>query len=73
MKNTLATQVTPSRAIRLTSVCDLTGASRASVWRWAKDDPTFPKPFHLSAAITVWDEGEVLNWLEAKKRSGRAS
>jgi predicted DNA-binding transcriptional regulator AlpA len=55
------------RAVRLPRVCDLTGASRATLWRWSKADPTFPKPFHLSAAITCWDEGEIFEWLEAKK------
>jgi len=55
------------RALRLPHVCDLTGASRTTIWRWAKDDPTFPKPFKLSDAVTVWDEGEVLAWIERKK------
>lgn len=55
------------RAIRLPVVMHLTGASRPTVWRWSKSDPTFPRPFHLSSAITVWDEGEVLAWITAKK------
>jgi prophage regulatory protein len=55
------------RAVRLPRVCHLTGASRATLWRWSKTDPTFPKPFHLSPAITCWDEGEVLEWIEDKK------
>jgi predicted DNA-binding transcriptional regulator AlpA len=56
-----------TRAISVARVCELTGASRATVWRWAKDDHTFPKPFRLSAGITRWDEGEVLHWINAKK------
>ena len=67
MKPTLATPVTASRAVRLPRVCDLTGASRATVWRWAKTDHTFPRPFRISPAITCWDEGELLKWLESKK------
>lgn len=62
-----------TRAIRLPRVCDLTGASRATLWRWAKMDPTFPKPFHLSPAITCWDEEEVRAWIEAKKAARGAS
>lgn len=57
----------PCRAVRLPHVCALTGASRTTIWRWAKDDPTFPKPFHLSAAVTCWDEGELLAWIGRKK------
>jgi prophage regulatory protein len=60
------------RAIRMPRVIDLTSMSRATVWRKAKDDPSFPKPFHLSAGIAVWDEGEVVSWLDSKK-AARAS
>ena len=57
----------PARAIRIPRVCDLTGLSRASVWRFARDDPDFPKPFRLSEAATAWDEPEVVNWIEARR------
>lgn len=62
-----------SRAIRLPKVSDLTAASRATVWRWVKADPTFPRPFHLSPGITVWDEHEVLAWIATKKAEGITS
>lgn len=52
-----------NRAIRLSEVCQMTGASRATVWRWVKARPDFPRPFKLSDAITVWDEGEVRSWI----------
>ncbi len=55
------------RAIRLPAVCDLTGASRGTIWRWVKEDPSFPKPFHLSPAVTCWDEKELLAWIDEKK------
>lgn len=56
-----------ARAIRLPEVCHLTGASPATIWRWAKADPSFPKPFSLSSGVTVWSEGEVVRWLDMKK------
>lgn len=62
-------QAAPSRAIRLPEVRRLTGMSKATIWRYSKDDPKFPKPFKLSPSITVWDEGAVLAWLAAKQRS----
>jgi prophage regulatory protein len=67
-----ANQRAPNRAIRLPGVCDHTGASPATVWRWTKDDPTFPKPFRLSKGVTCWDEGEISAWIEAKKARQRA-
>jgi predicted DNA-binding transcriptional regulator AlpA len=56
-----------SRAIRLPIVCDLTGSSPATVWRRLHTDADFPKPFKLSAGITVWDEAEILSWIAAKR------
>lgn len=47
----------PTRAIRLPRVCDLTGASRPTIWRWVREDSDFPKPFSLSAGIAV-----VVDW-----------
>jgi prophage regulatory protein len=58
---------TPSRAIRLEEVVHLTGASRPTIWRWSRNDPTFPKPFKLSDAITCWDASEISQWLQQKK------
>lgn len=55
------------RAIRLREVIQLTGASPPTIWRWSRSDPTFPRPFHLSPAITCWDEDEVRAWLQTKK------
>jgi len=58
---------TGGRAIRIARVCDLTGASRATIWRWAHGGVGFPCPFKLSERVTSWDEGEVLAWIGAKK------
>lgn len=55
------------RAIRLAQVVAVTGVSRPTIWRWVRNDPTFPKPFHLSAGITAWDEAEITAWIEGKK------
>jgi predicted DNA-binding transcriptional regulator AlpA len=65
--------IAPRRAIRLPRVREMTGASSSTVWRWAKNDPEFPKPFRVGRALTCWDECEVLRWIEGKKaaRGGR--
>jgi predicted DNA-binding transcriptional regulator AlpA len=67
MQATKFKPVAPSRAIRLPLVSNLTGMSRATIWRKVKEDASFPRPFHLSAAITVWDEEEILGWIASKK------
>lgn len=67
MENIQHKQVAAGRAIRVPEVCGLIGASRATIWRWARLDPGFPRPFKLSPAITAWDEGEILDWIEVKK------
>lgn len=68
MKQNTPEKAGMSRAIRLPGVCDATGASRTTIWRWVKEDPTFPKPFKLSEAVTVWDENEVLSWVTQQRQ-----
>ena len=62
-----------TRSVRLARVCDLVGVSRATVWRLLKQDPSFPRPFHPTPAVTAWCETELLGWIESKKatRDGR--
>lgn len=57
----------PHGVVRLSRVCNLTASSAATIWRRAKEDPSFPKPFKLSPGITVWDKAEILDWLKTKK------
>lgn len=42
----------------------------ATMWRWAKNDPSFPKPVTLSPGCTRWKMSEVKAW-EARKTRGR--
>jgi prophage regulatory protein len=63
-----ASKPSPTRPIRIGRVRHLTGdPSDATIWRWVNNDPTFPKPFHMSSAITCWDEAEIMGWVESKK------
>ena len=61
-----------TRAIRVPRVLELTGFSRATLWRMPKTDQTFPKPFHLSPGITAWSEAEIVEWLKSKMASRAA-
>lgn len=67
MQSTLLRARPAGRALRLPQVCDLIGVSPASIWRWVKQDERFPKPFKVSENVTVWDESELLSWLEDRK------
>ena len=66
MKSQSAQTKNETKAIRVPRVLELTGFSRATLWRMPKTDQTFPKPFHLSPGITCWSEGEVIDWLKYK-------
>ena len=44
--------------------------SPATVWRWVREG-SFPKPFKLSASVTVWDLAQVDAFIA--KRAGGAS
>lgn len=35
---------------------------RSTIWRWAKTDPTFPKPVKLSAQCSRWKLSEIEAW-----------
>lgn len=67
MTNTESEQRTTFRGVRLVTVCQMLNASPATIWRWVKTNPGFPQPIKLSAAVTAWDEAELLEWLDAKK------
>ena len=66
MKSQNAQTKTETKAIRVARVLELTGFSRATLWRMPNTDKTFPKPFHLSPGITAWSEAEVIDWLNSK-------
>lgn len=56
------------RVLRINGVCELISCSPATIWRWVKNDPDFPKSFKLSPSLTVWDEAELLGWIDQKKK-----
>ena len=53
-------------ALRVQEVSVLTSYSVSSVWRRAKDDPSFPQPRKLGDRLTVWNHGEVRRWIESR-------
>jgi prophage regulatory protein len=48
------------------------GVHRTTPWRWAQNDPSFPKPLNLSPGCTQWKLSDVEAW-EARKKATHAS
>ena len=43
--------------------------SKATVPRWARIDPTFPKPVKLSEGCTRWRLADIEAWAAAKREA----
>ena len=56
-----------NRAFRVRQVADFLGIGVSSVWRLAKNEPDFPKPFSLSPRTTAWSAEELAAYVEVKK------
>jgi prophage regulatory protein len=54
------------RALRLTSVVNKVQISRTQIYRLINQGK-FPRQYHLSQRISVWDEAEIDAWLASKK------
>lgn len=57
----------PLRFMRPAQVAKFLGTSPTTLWRWVRNIPDFPKPIKLGAGTTVWDEAELIAWVETKK------
>lgn len=42
--------------------------SPATIWRWVRDGK-FPKPFKLSASVTVWKMADIEDFIAANSAS----
>ena len=48
------------------------GVHRKTPWRWAKSDPTFPKPIAITPGCTRWKLSEIEAW-EAQRSNSVAA
>ena len=58
-------QVDPPRFIRLPQVLEMTGLSTSTIYRWMTDG-TFPKQIQLGSRSVVWNERDVIDWMNAQ-------
>jgi predicted DNA-binding transcriptional regulator AlpA len=42
------------------------GVGISTVWRYAQQDPDFPRPVKLSARCTRWRVGDIRSYLKAR-------
>lgn len=42
------------------------GVHRTTLWRWAKNDPSFPKPVKLGPQVSRWKLSEIEAWEKAR-------
>ena len=51
--------------LKISEVTELTGASRASIYRWERDG-NFPQRRQISQSRVGWVEEEIREWMEAR-------
>ena len=55
-----------NQSYRPRQAAELLGIAPATLWRWIKERPDFPKPKRLSARCTVLDGSELIAWRDAQ-------
>ena len=61
-------QTTAQRFLRLPEVQEMTGLSISTIYRWMTEG-TFPKQIQLGSRSVVWNEQEVIKWMEDQMAS----
>ena len=56
------------RFLRLPEVLEMTGMGKTFIYDRMKEG-TFPKQIHLGARTIVWNEREVVQWMEDRMAS----
>lgn len=57
---------TQKQFVRAPEAARLLGVSVPTIWRWAREDATFPRKRCLSTRVTVWCAGELRTWADAQ-------
>ena len=56
----------PRKLLRLPQVKDLTGLSRATIYRYV-DAGDFPRPVKLGTRAVAWHASDVAAWIEGRE------
>lgn len=57
-----------SKSYRPKPAAELLGIGTATLWRWIKERPDFPKPIRLSARCTVFDGDALIAWRDGQHK-----
>ena len=57
-----------NRCVRIRQVCEMTGMSRASVYR-KMTDGTFPKSFKIGESMSVWRVAVIEQWIAEREQT----
>jgi predicted DNA-binding transcriptional regulator AlpA len=60
----------PSAMLKIPTAAAVSGLSVATIYRRAKDDPTFPRLHRLGARATRIRAGDLTDWLAAHASDG---
>ena len=55
-----------SKSYRPKQAAEFLGIGVATLWRWIKERPDFPRPIRLSARCTVIDGDQLVAWRDAQ-------
>ncbi len=55
-----------NRCVRLSQVCEMTGFSRATIYRKITDG-TFPRPFKLGEKAIAWRVSVIEQWISERE------
>ena len=56
-----------SVSLRPAPAADALGVSKATLLRWERDKPDFPKPSRPTPRVTLYDRDELLAWRDSHK------
>ena len=56
-------QTSAPRFLRLPEVREMTGLSTSTIYRWMSEG-NFPKQIQLGSRSVVWNDQEVIKWME---------
>ncbi|MDU8911679.1 helix-turn-helix transcriptional regulator [Aestuariicoccus sp. MJ-SS9] len=55
-----------------TQIAERFGVHRLTVWRWHREDETFPRAYRLSERCTRWKLSELIHWETTRAQKGEA-
>jgi len=57
-----------SKSYRPKQAAEYLGIGNATLWRWIKERPDFPRPIRLSARCTVIPGDKLIAWRDAQAK-----